>query len=74
MVWVTKIKGWRCLSVVFQPGLAVGLVVRGADGWADGVVTALPDHGGVAHVYGLVKRLQDRNNAVLLQVIVMIIG
>lgn len=39
-------------------GLAVRLVVRGADLGADGLVAALPHDGGVAHVHRLVEGLE----------------
>ena len=39
-------------------GLAVRLVVRGADLGADGLVAALPHDGSVAHVHSLVEGLK----------------
>ena len=39
-------------------GLAVRLVVRGADLGAHGLVAALPHDGSVAHVHGLVEGLK----------------
>jgi len=41
-----------------SPGFAVGLVVRGADVGAHGVVAALANHGRVADVHGLVEWLR----------------
>jgi len=46
-------------SLLLSPGLAVGLVVRGADVGADGVVAALPDDRSVTHVHRLVEGLQE---------------
>ncbi len=51
------------------PGLAVGLVVRGADVRADGVAPALAHHRGVAHVHRLVERLRGENIIILLIVL-----